>query len=291
MAGEAQSSSGQAGGQSQTTSSASGSGQTGGGNTGQSQAAGGSTSEHSSQGSTGQQTTQQTGQTQAQTASRPDYIPSQFWDDSAKAIKPEFGQHYSQMATRLAAEDVKVASRPQKPDDYKIELPTDFKPPAGVEFKFNDADPLLAQARTVAHEAGIPQETFSKLLGLYAGAQVATEASLQAARQAELAKLGPTATARNAALETFFKAALGEKDGMQLMSRAFLASDFQILEKIVGKLSSQGAASFNGGNREAPANQGARVSDEVFAKMSAGDRLNYARQFPQPTAARNGRTA
>ena len=69
------------------------------------------------------------------------------------------------MAARIAAEDSRKLTLPQTADAYKVELPADFKPPEGVKFAFQADDPLLSQARSVAHELGIPQEGFSKLLG------------------------------------------------------------------------------------------------------------------------------
>jgi hypothetical protein len=81
-----------------------------------------------------------------------------------------------------ATEDSKRLTLPQKPDDYKIELPADFKPPEGVTFEFKADDPLMAQARTFAHQAGISQEGFSKLLSLHAASQVESAASCRPRR-------------------------------------------------------------------------------------------------------------
>jgi hypothetical protein len=138
----------------------------------------------------------------------------------------------------------------------------------------------MAQARTLAHQIGISQENFSKLLALYGGAQVATQQQITAARNAEVAKLGPAGPARIDALGTFFNAYLGETAGKQLLSRAFTASDVQILEGLVSKITSGGAAAFRGTGREPPGQPG-KVSDEQFARMTAAERLDYARRFPQ----------
>jgi hypothetical protein len=132
----------------------------------------------------------------------------------------------------------------------------------------------------MAHEAGMSQENFSRMLGLYAGAQVSTEQHINAARNAEIAKLGATGPVRIDALSTFFKAYLGETEGRQLMARMFTAADVQIAERLVSKITAQGGASFRGSGREPPEPQG-KVSDDVFAKMTAGERLDYARRFDQ----------
>jgi hypothetical protein len=132
----------------------------------------------------------------------------------------------------------------------------------------------------MAHEMGITQENFSKLLGLYAGAQVSNQQQITAARNAEIAKLGTTGPARIDALSTFFRAYLGETEGKQFMSRVFTASDVQIAEKIVSKVSAQGGGSFRASGREPPEPAG-RVSDEAYRAMTPAQRLDYARQFDQ----------
>jgi hypothetical protein len=179
---------------------------------------------------------------------------------------------------------VRRLALPDSPDKYEVKLPSDFKVPDGVDFKFNDADPNLALARQVMHDIDAGkvsgQEAFSKLLGLYAGAQVADQARITAARTAEVSKLGANGTARVTAVTTFFKSFLGEAEGSQLASRMFTASDIAIAEKLIQKVSSQGGAPFRANGREPPQAPG-RVSDEQFAKMSARERLDYARGFDQ----------
>jgi hypothetical protein len=201
-------------------------------------------------------------------------LPEQFFDKTSGIKNKEFGEHFSALATRLAAEDVRKATLPQTADAYKVELPGDFKPPQGIEYKFNDGDPLLAQARTMAHEMGITQEHFSKLLGLYAGAQVASEAQITTARNAEIAKLGTTGPALVTANSQWLDA-MGVPG---LKGRMLTAQDVNDFAKLIGRFTSQGAASFRGSGREPPAVQG-KVTDEQFAKMSSAERLDYVRSF------------
>jgi hypothetical protein len=157
-------------------------------------------------------------------------------------------------------------------------LPADFTPPQGVTFEFNAADPLLAQARAVAHENGLSQEGFSKLLGLYAGTQVSSAQAVKTAHDAEIAKLGPTGPARVDAVTTVFKAVLGEKEGNQLASRLFTAADVQIAEKLVAKLTGQGT--FKGTGREPPPSPG-KVTQEQYDRMTPGQRWDYSRSHDQ----------
>jgi hypothetical protein len=45
--------------------------------------------------------------------------------------------------------DLRRAAVPADPSQYKIEFPKEFVLPAGLDFKFNEADPALAAARTM----------------------------------------------------------------------------------------------------------------------------------------------
>lgn len=264
------------------------------GGTQQSQSSG----SQSASGSQSSQASGQSGQTQQpsqqqtqQTAARPEYVPETHWDSAAGKVKDEkaFAGWINEHVTFKAAEDSRRLSMPQNADAYKAELPSDFKPPEGVEFKFNADDPLLAQARTLAHQSGLSQENFSKLLGLYAGSQVASQQAVTVARNTEIAKLGAAGPARVDAVTTFMKSFLGEADGQLLASRMFTARDVEVVEKLVAKVTSQGGSTFKGTGREAPQSQG-RVSDEQYAKMSPAQRLDYARQFDQSKFT-NGRAA
>ena len=233
-----------------------------------------------SQASQAGQTTQQQTTSQQQAPARPEYIPEKFWDAAAGKISDEsaLSAHFNEIIARDAAEQSRRLALPESPDKYEVKLPDGFKPPEGVEFKFSD--PLLAQARATAHKLGIGQEGFSELLGLYAGAQVANQQQIVAARNAEIAKLGTAGPARVDALTTFWKAQLGEAEGAQVMSRVLTASDVALHEKIVARMQGQNGSSFSTRGREAPTQPG-RLSPEQVAKLSPADRLDYSRRFNQ----------
>ena len=172
------------------------------------------------------------------------------------------------------------ATLPPSPNDYKAELPTDFKIPDGVTFQFKTDDPLLAQAQAVAHQAGLSQEQFSKLLGIYAGGQVSSQQQINTARNAEIQKLGAAGPSRIDALTTFFRAYLGEAAGNRRMARIFTAQDVQDAEMEVSKITSQGGAPYRGNGREPPTQAG-RMSEEQIRKMTPAQRLDYSRQWDQ----------
>ena len=207
---------------------------------------------------------------------RPDWLPETFKDPTA------FRAGYDELAAFKASADVRRSTLPPSPNDYKAELPADFKIPEGIKYEFNNADPLLAQAQAVAHEAGLSQDQFSKLLAIYAGGQVASQQQISNARNAEVAKLGAAGPARIDALTTFFRAYLGESDGNAVMARAFTAADVQRLEKLVGKITGQGGAPFRGNGREPP-QQAGRLSDEQIGRLTPAQRLDYSRQWDQST--------
>ncbi len=211
-------------------------------------------------------------------------MPEQYWDAAGgKLISDKFGEHVNAMTARLAAEDSRRLTLPQTPEAYAIKLPDDFKAPEGIEVKFNENDPLLAQAKGVMHEIDqgklSGQAAFSKLLALYAGAQVSSEAQITTARNAEIAKLGTTGPARVDAITTFLKAQLGEADGLRVASRMFLAADVAAMEKLVAKFASQGSGNFSQQHRDVQ--QAGRVDQATYDKMSYSQKMDYARQFPQ----------
>lgn len=219
-------------------------------------------------------------------AKRPEYVPETFWDAAGGKVKEkEFSDHLNGLTTRVAAEDSRKLSLPATPGDYKVEIPQDFKPPAGIEFKFDDADPVLAEARNVAHALGISQEGFSKLLGLYASAQVNSASQVQAAQSAEIAKLGPTGPARVTAIETFFGGILGNPDeGKRIAARMFTADDVTRMEKVVARFASQGGALFSQQHRDhAPP----RMDSAAYEKLTYSEKKEYAAKFSngqQPNA-------
>lgn len=185
---------------------------------------------------------------------RPDGIPDERWDATANSLKlspEEYAterKQFNELATWKAAEDVRKGALPQTPDAYKTELPADFKPPAGVEFKLDPANPALGQLKAVAHKHGLTQDAVSELIGVYAGNEVGSAAEISAARAAQVTKLGPTGPARIDAVTRFLKAS-----GMEsLISGIHTAQQVETWENHITKLTSQGSAVFSQSHRAAP---------------------------------------
>jgi hypothetical protein len=154
----------------------------------------------------------------------------------------------AEMIQRQAAEDVRKGTLPQTPEAYRAELPADFKPPAGVEFKLDTSNPALGQLKAVAHKHGLTQDAVNELIGVYAGNEVGTEARIRAAAAAEVTKLGASGTARVDAVTRFMD---GSDLGV-LKSTLVTAAQIEAWERHINKLTSQGSAPYSNSHRVPP---------------------------------------
>jgi hypothetical protein len=191
-------------------------------------------------------------------AARPEGLPDTYWDSVTNSLKVDPAALVNDLKERddlkafKAADDVRRGSLPPSADAYKIELPADFTPPAGVEFKFDENAPELAQAKALAHAKGWTQADFTDALGIFAAAKVGEQAQVATARAAEIAKLGTTAPARVDAVSNWLDA----KGYGALKSMLVTAEHVQTFEKMINSTTSQGVATFSQKHRvEPPANE------------------------------------
>lgn len=207
-----------------------------------------------------------------------------------------FGKHFNDniqpVIVRDAAEQVRRGALPQNAQDLKFELPKDFQAPNGpdgkpIQFSFRENDPLLDQARTLMHDISHGkvngQEAFSKLLGLYAGAQVGETQRYVDARTAEINKLGATGPSRVTAVNTWLDA----MGAGELKDRMWTAADVQAFERLITRHTSQGASNFSQAHRDTPTPQG-RVSEAEYNAMTPAQRWEYAKSFDQGQFKTNG---
>jgi hypothetical protein len=183
-----------------------------------------------------------------------------------------------------AAAELKMASLPQSPADYKADLPPDFQMPAGIsDFKFDTTDPLFTSAQAWAHARQIDQGTFSEMVGLYASAKATEAAQLNAAHADQVAKMGANGPMRVSALDQWFRGVIGDdRIAAQMKSMLVTADLVKGMERIQARMTTQGAAPFSQAHREPGHDpRSGRVSDEQYAAMKPGERLDYARQFDQ----------
>jgi len=187
---------------------------------------------------------------------RPDWLPENFHDAKTGPKWDDFGKHYAEVITRDAAEQIRRNALPANADDYKIDLPKDFVVPQGVEFKFDDANPALANARALYHDIQTGklsgQEGFSKLLGLYAAEQVTQRQNFGAWAKAEQDKLGPNGPARVTAIEQYLTGKLGPATAKLMMAGIAASGQVEGWEKLIAGGVSQGAAPFSQAHRDAP---------------------------------------
>ena len=219
-------------------------------------------------------------QQQTQAPSRPAYVPDTFWDAKANKITDEakLAEWINENVAFKAAEDSRKLTLPAKPEDYKAELPKDFVTPDGTKVEFKDTDPLFIEARKTAKDMGLTQEQFSRLLSLHAGAMVNNQQTFKTARDAEIAKLGPTAPARISAIQTWLKAVAGPDAAtlIGVLDYAPVAGTVKAFENLISRYSSQGAGGFSQSHRE-PGEQGGRLTEEQYSALPIAQRLDYAR--------------
>lgn len=185
-------------------------------------------------------------------------------------------------AARVAAEDSRKLSRPQKPEEYKFGLSPSFKPPQGLEFKLNENDPLVGQYRNFALKTGLDQAQFTEGLDLIAAVKVGERAEFEAAASAELQKLGPAGKPRIDAIANWWTAMAGDKAKsiINVLRMAPLAETVEAMETVMQKYSSQGAASFSATGRDHDAGNGKIPGYETMSfeqRRFAQDQQNQRR--------------
>jgi hypothetical protein len=215
------------------------------------------------------------------TLPRPDWCPEACFDPQKGFDGEKFGKHWQEnvapVITRDAAEQVRRNALPQKAEDVKLELPKDFALPQGVEFRFDATRPEFAKLQQMAVRRGLDQDTVTELLGVYAESQVGEATLVSRAAAAELEKLGSNAQARVGAIDTFLTGILGAADAKALRLNMVTAAQVKAMENLISRFATQGAPNFNQANRMPLENAAGLVSQDTYDKMSAAERLDYAR--------------
>lgn len=223
-----------------------------------------------------------------QLATKPDGLPDSFWDKDKGAIKGgDLKKHFEESAKFKADVEAARGAIPATADDYKAELPKDFKLPDGMPelppgMEFNQSDPRLIALRKIAHERGFSQETFSALLET----EALNVSSLIAKFKERDAALGENAAGRLSELGTWLNASF-DKDTVTDIGSAFVFPRVvKAFESMKKALTSQGVGNFNAGGRESPeANDGKPANWDTMRPV---DRIVWTRQ-QQREGARNAR--
>lgn len=160
-------------------------------------------------------------------ATRPDWLPGDLWDDAAGKPKVDLGD----LAALKAQQAERAAQIPADPAGYKADLPE------GVGFKVDANDPLLGEARAWAHKEGLTQAQFSGILTLRAKMAQAEAAAGQAAIQAEIGKLGDKAAARIDTVTGFLKGRLPAGQFDAIRAATTTAAGVEALESLMALVS------------------------------------------------------
>lgn len=251
-----------------TTESGQASGQSSSSSSGQQQASGSGAQGGASD--QGQQQSQNNGQQQA--AARPAYVPEKFWDTTANTVKADdFTKHVNDLSAFKAEADVRKQAIPASPDKYEVKLPEGFKPPEGMQFEFKVDDPAMIEARKAAHEMGLDQAGFSRLLGVYAANKLGELQATNAGRDAQKALLGSAADTRIDQVATWLEAKVGDKAKVMIatLKQFPVAANVEALEGIMRLFSAQGGTSFNQSHRETETEQG---------KIPGYENMNFAQR-------------
>jgi hypothetical protein len=199
-------------------------------------------------------------------------------------------------AADKAAQDANLLSLPAKPADYKLELPADFKAPAGVKFTFNPADPIkgpvLTAAREWAKANDLTQEQFSGMLALYAGSEAHNAKMIADGAKIQKDLLGAAGTARIDAISRFLKAELGDDGARPFLQTLVTAKMVDGWERFIQKKTTQGAGGFRTTGREAPEPDGRLPSgpegEKIWNGMSYTQKKEYTEKFSGPGNSRRG---
>jgi hypothetical protein len=186
--------------------------------------------------------------------SKPDHIPDKFWDVDAKQVRvDDLLKSYNELGgkVRERTEAIKesvlaeinqeqASKRPETADAYELVLSDEFKAniPEGMEFQFNNDDPLMKFWREMAFDNGMDQTQFQQGLELYMGARIGELPNFEA----ELAKLGDNGRDRALHVGNWAKANFSEETVNAMHEVAMTADGVKALEEIMSK---SGEASFS----------------------------------------------
>jgi hypothetical protein len=190
------------------------------------------------------------------------------------------GEDVATILQERAARDLRATQIPATVEDYQGVLPDTLKLPAGMEFKVDTSEPAFNDLRAVAKKIGLTQSEFSDILAIHASREMANEAMVRTAAQAELTKLGPNGTMRVTAIDTFVRGLLGDDLGGAMKSAIFTEKHVRGWEAIMKKMGTQGHASFRQDGREVNNNgKGplSSMSKEQYNATPASERFRLSR--------------
>jgi hypothetical protein len=142
---------------------------------------------------------------------------------------------------------------------------------------------MIGLAKEFAKANGLDQAQFSKMMGLFASHQLAEEAHFNAARKAEIDKLGPNVATRVDSVNMWLRSMVGDQLAGAIRQSMVTADQVRAIETLISKWTSQGVSGNPAAGRDGTdAGRGPqRVDDATYAKMSYTEKAQYAAQFDQ----------
>jgi hypothetical protein len=191
-------------------------------------------------------------------------------------------EEFQNLMRHKAEQDSLKATLPAAAGGYKLELPSDFAAPGGLQDLKLDTDnpayqPAFESFKAWAHRNQLSQEAFSEALSIYVSSQANEKQMLGDAFAAEKEKLGPNAPARIDAVYGWLRSCFGDADAKPFMQTLVRESQVRIWERIMSDYIRQGASGFRSNGRQA--DQESRVSDADWDNMSYTQKKDYAESW------------
>jgi hypothetical protein len=196
--------------------------------------------------------------------SRHDAIPENYFDGETKSYKFEdIGAALSERDTLKATFDERAKLIPEKPDDYKFDLPQDFKLPDGYKWEARPDDPLVKGMREIAVKHKLTTAEVADITALYASTQAQSIQS-QGAFAAEQTKLlGENATGRRKAAGEWLGRVFGNNPAQKAMLESMLdyAPGVEAIETLIAQAGGPQARGTPGG--DGPSNRNKELAEKA----------------------------
>lgn len=186
---------------------------------------------------------------QAEKPSRPEWLGKPFdgyWSDDKGVDSAKLTSDFEALTALKADADARAKAVPQNLEDYKVELPAEFKLPDGLKADVLKDSPLLQPAREFAKKHGLSTDAFKEMVALQAQGEIANFNALKVAAEKQKTLLGENANARVQALTTKLTSTLGPELANAILPMMFTAKQVEAVEKL---LAGAAAPKFNSNGR------------------------------------------